>query len=431
MTPRQAKTAAPRVPGSAHTVPREERSHGSFKSDVIRAAHGVQSSLTTLFVALPRPIRGGADLQRELGLPSTLSWQLHGAASAPDPIAAAMQIPGRHATKRMLMAAAGKRVPKAILSKAAEAFETFEQVVERHAGDRAAFGSMLSGIAVELSSSTDMEARREAFRATSHLYGVQRTAAINCYIIRPGASGDRYDHVSVITSVGLRVMRPFEKLCVGRHGHIPNHPGALPSPTPFRPVADPGGDLAGVPLLSEFCSKPIPRFTCEPTGTLYVEIYLSGQAVGKTGELSFSFGEYLPGLIPKDEELKLGMTNIFPSEVQVHDVLLAPEIAKRVRAPRTAVYGGPYHDLRLRARDVDRLHTPAHSAFAGLGVESLHTASAPRYVEMLRFVFEKLGWDPDAFSAYRCRIEFPVLHSLLDVVFDGADAPAAGSSSSG
>lgn len=398
---------------------------GSFETDVVQAMRVLQPALTALFAALNTPIRSGADLHRALGVPLTVSWQMHSVVSMTDPIAAAAQVPGRHSTKRFFQAAA-KRVPAPVLERAAEAYERFEACAALHAGDRPTLASMLNGLKLELATGKEQEARREAYHMLSSIYGVQRAAAFGCCIAHPSATEDRYDFALVTGSAGFRTMREFEKLCVGRHGHVPGKPGATPpNPSPVRPVDDPGGELAGVPLLREFCSKPPPRFTAEPVSDLYLEIYLSGQPVGRTGESTFTFAEHWPGLIPTDENLKFGMTTIFPTEVQIHDVLLAPSVAERIRdgagaAPDTAVYGGAYHDMRLKAREVDRLRTPAQSSYMGQGVEALQTTDAPRHVEMLRFVCAKLGWDADAMHAYRCRVEYPVLHSFTNVCFSRA-----------
>jgi hypothetical protein len=397
---------------------------GAFDADVARVVLQLRSAFTGVFAALPRPIRGGTDLQRELGLPSTLSWQLHGFVNSTDPIAAANQIPGRQATRRALAAAEAKGVSRAALDRAAAAFDEFEACVERHAGDRASFASMVSSMVAGESSSVDLDARREAFRATSHIYGLQAGVSVNAYILHPGDTPGWYDFVFLNGSVGLRVMRPFDKLFIGRHGHEPDHP--RPDQATSQPIVPPRPEFDGAPVLEEFSTRPLPAFKSEIATKTHREIYISGPPVGRTGELTYFVAERWPAAAPRDEKLEFNATLLHPTAALLHDVLLAPSVTDRTPSPRTGVFGGALNELRRKLRETDRLNIQAQSNFAGVGVESLQTPLVPRYVEMLRFVCQKLGWDADAFDTYRCQVEYPVLHSLLDVSFPPAGKPIAG-----
>lgn len=391
-----------------------------FRDDASRVVLRLRSALTGLIAALPVPVRGGTDLQRQFGLGSTVAWQLYTFLDAANPLAAAAQLPGRQAFGRLLAAAAERGLPAPVVAEAAAAFDDFEACVVRHAGDRTTFATMIGGLIARDSSNIDLELGRAAFRAASHFYGVQRAAAVNCFILHPGETPGRYDFVQVNGSVDLRIMREFNKLCVGRHGYRVDKPG--PDPAPVRPIMPTSDELGGVPVLTEFSSQPLPRFSSEAGPKSYYEVYISGQPVGRTGEVTFFLGEHWPAAAPVGEELGFCTTVLFPSEVLLHDILLAPGVADRTMAPMTGVYGGAYHEMRLQRREADRLNVYAQASFAGVGVEALQTAEVPRYVEMLRRVCEAMGWDADRFDAYRCRLEFPVLHSLLDVTFP---APAA------
>lgn len=390
-------------------------SAGAFDADVAHVVLQLRAALTGVLAALPRPIRGGTDLQRELGLPSTLSWQLHGFVNSTDPIAVASQIPGRQAMRRALAAAGAKGVSRAALDRAAAAFDAFEACVDRHAGDRASFASMVSSLVAGDTSSVDLEARREAFRATSHIYGLQAGVSVNTYILHPGTTPGWYDFVFLNGSVGLRVMRQFDRLFIGRHGHNPEHP--RPDQSPSLPIVPPSPEFAGVPVLEEFSTRPLPGFKGEQNDASHREIYISGPPVGRTGELTYFVAERWPGAAPQDEMLEFNATLLHPTTTLIHDVLLAPGVAERTPAPRSGVFGGALHEVRRKLRDTDRINIPSQSGFAGVGVESLQTPIVPRYVEMLRFVCQQLGWDADAFDTYRLQIEYPVLHALVNVSF--------------
>jgi hypothetical protein len=394
-----------------------------FDTDVARVVGELRAALTGVISALAKPIRGGTDLQRELGLPSTLSWQLHGFISAQDPTAAAAQIPGRQAFNRALAAARAKGVAQEILDRADTAFREFEACVKRHTGSRAAFTSMVTSRPTADSFALDLKARRDAFRASSHIYGVHMDAHVATAILHPGTNPNRLDYVFINGWIGLQVIRPFEKLFVSRHFSRPDDPSI--APTRALPIDAPDDAIGSpdVPILSLFSSVPQARFHSEPAENEQWEIYVSGQPVGRTGSLSFFLANLWPAATPRHEQLCFECTPIYPMERVVHNILLAPGVAERVAAPATAVYGGALHEFRRKQREVDRLNVPAQSTFAGVGVNSLQTSITPRYVEMLGYVCSRLGWDPDCFDTYRYEVEYPVLHSLMCVKFPAPDRP--------
>ncbi len=47
----------------------------------------------------------------------------------------------------------------------------------------------------------------------------------------------------------------------------------------------------------------------------------------------------------------------------------------------------------------------------------------PRYGEMAAYVFDRLGWDAEQFEVFRCRVEYPVMHSAVVVRFPLPEAP--------
>ena len=388
----------------------------SFDEDVANAVLHVKSALAGVFAELSKPIRGGTDLQRELGLPSTLCWQLHGVVIATDPLPAAALIPGRQAVRRLLLAAGAYGVSNATIERATRAFREFEACVTRHTGSRAAFASMVSALPDTDSSAADLKARRDAFRASTHIYGIHLSAVVNTFIMHPSRTPGRYDFVFIAGWIGLQVVRPFEKLLVGRHRSDPDDPAANAALIHPKPIETPPG-FEGIPVLTGFSSHPLPTFTSEPGTGNQRELYISGPPVGRTGELTFILADLWEGAVPSAEPLNCDGNTMNPAREMIHDVLLAPSVAAGVRPPRTAVYGGALHELRRQYREVDRLNVHAQSAFVGTGVESLHTPVFPRYVQMLRYVCDRLGWNADDFSAYRCQIDHPVLHALVNVAF--------------
>jgi hypothetical protein len=77
------------------------------------------------------------------------------------------------------------------------------------------------------------------------------------------------------------------------------------------------------------------------------------------------------------------------------------------------------------AWDWCRLQPYESVAHLGRGPSALYATDVPRYVEMGRYIFDRLGWDAERFLVYRCRLEYPVLPSTVVMQFDLPPAPGA------
>ena len=386
-----------------------------FHEDAAAVLRQLKAALAGVFAASPKPIRSATDVQRNLNLPKTLSWQIYGFVTSVDPTSAATMIPGPQAAARVLSAAAAQGLPEPVLDRAADAFAKFEACVERHAGSRASFDSMVSALPTGETGPADLEARREAFRGASHIYGIQVGATVVTSIVGPGPSPDTCESVLINGFVNLRVMRPFNKLFIGRHGqkqHVAEqrwtHGTALPEPGGMPSPGD-------APLLPEFSTGKLPHFSAEEKSDGGRAFYISGPPVGRTGELTFFLAERFRPEPVDENESEFDTTVLHPTQTQIHDLLLHPALADHSRGVTTTVYGGPLHDMRRERRDEDRLKVGAQSVFVGHGAESLQTPIVPRYVELLSQVSDAMGWDTTDFCAYRCQVEYPVLHSFLHV----------------
>jgi hypothetical protein len=107
-----------------------------------------------------------------------------------------------------------------------------------------------------------------------------------------------------------------------------------------------------------------------------------------------------------------------PSEVLVQDVVLHGDLF----GPLSPRFGAC--DLMRRSQDAgfdfgdfEVLGRLENVPCLGRGIAAHHTPDVPRYGEMVRFAFDRLGWDPDRFEVYRCRMEYPVMPSRVVVWF--------------
>ncbi|MFT3686907.1 MAG: hypothetical protein QM783_18630 [Phycisphaerales bacterium] len=75
-----------------------------------------------------------------------------------------------------------------------------------------------------------------------------------------------------------------------------------------------------------------------------------------------------------------------------------------------------------RADDLLTTHDEIRLLPPGLG--SARLPHMPRYVELLQYSFEKLGWNPAEFRAYRLDVQYPVFSAVYMLGFEVPSPPA-------
>jgi hypothetical protein len=195
---------------------------------------------------------------------------------------------------------------------------------------------------------------------------------------------------------------------------------------PLDPTTDQTSSLG---LLREFCSQPLPRFRVGQTapGRLYGELVSNG--VGKQAAITCIEGHVVRAAPSRyrEEANRVGayVAQIrIPYEVLLLDLLvhedtfgpLAPTAFTVAEHLGEVVAAGRCEEWRpLGPRE------PA--AYLGKGASALATADFPRYSELGRYIFNRLGWDGERFDVYRCRVDYPVLPSTVVMAFDLPAAP--------
>src|SRR6185436_6662818 len=115
----------------------------SFEAAAAAFMVELQVSLSELLTAIPSPIRRAVDLERSLHLDKKLAWQVFRLANTTS-LAEAVNVPAAPSVRRLLEAARRRKVPRETVDRVAAAFERFEELVVRHAGDREGLNTLLS-----------------------------------------------------------------------------------------------------------------------------------------------------------------------------------------------------------------------------------------------------------------------------------------------
>ncbi len=366
-------------------------------------------------------IRRPADLQRELDIDYKMSWRACRIAAATDPLTVGVHVPGPSSMKRFLKKARQRGVPIGLIEATQQAGHDFEGLVRRHAGDRKSFDSMMSALTGDWAEQIDLEQKRTAFRAASHLYGLQVGTGMTCRIINGNKDENRFDICLLQGHMGLRRSRANAPLMLSRHVCSSDY-GAIDSSFVREPLDPKGSGDHGVSLLRKFCSHPTPRIRISELSTGEVQADLVGREVGMAAEVTCVLGHVSRNLLsPYSDDtlprLRNNQVVRVPTEVLVHDVLMPNDLFGEVPVRLFVFTEQSMLDLNPGHEGPGLLPVAESVMHLGRGPAVIHTPDVPRYGELLEYAFDRLGWDAEKFEVYRCRIEYPVMHSVASIQF--------------
>ncbi len=353
-------------------------------------------------------VRRPVELQQALKLQSTLSWQLFKVAGERSVLSAGGSVPSRASVARFAEAAAEVGVPAEMVGSLMTAYTGFERLVERHAGDRTSFNSLVSAVTGKEDDwlAADLQHRRNMYRGFSAVLGVQVRTKLNCSVVlgRPGSTACDVAFLSGL--VDLRMLRPRDAFRV--FGFTLRKLKDAPDLRSMGMSANPDSYC-----MDDYCSQPTPPMETlagERGRRRWVESSLVRPQLGKQGATTVMFG----GTSRLDDcpSAFTAVVNI-PAETLIHDVLISPAMRGAATLVPRVILGsdnpaerGPSAVTLQGDHRIERL---------GRGVNGLATADVPGYAEMVRAVTAKLGYDAEDLEAWRLRLPFPVHQSVVRI----------------
>ncbi len=387
------------------------------------AANDVLSSLRNTVATVLGSIGGlrkPADLQKSFKLDWTLSWQLFqvawGSAGGTSPLSAGPNVPSRTSLKKFLDSAQSRGVDEAKVDRVWASYERFERLVEVHAGDRTSFNSMVSaaaGMDTEWATA-DAQHRRNAYRAMSHVLGMQARAKHICGIYNGSPDGQSWDMGVVSGLVGLRMLRALPKALVYRMRIV----DAASRQRIRRQGLGPEATLAGGYLLPDFSTEPLPAMTFKEMDAGWVASELERPAVGNLGACTLRFatgyfGHPIPGAGGSDNSFEGDVVVDKPVELLVSDAMVTPGLMRGGRPTAEVLLGNNHGDAAGLPGDVVPVLGDHRVEFLGTGPDVLATPDLPDYPELLRATAARLGWDIESHEAWRIRLEFPIYQATV------------------
>lgn len=382
------------------------RKNGASFEDAAADVMGeVQGAFHALVESLPGTIRRAVDLERTLRLERKQAWRVF-RLSRSSSLAEVANVPSLSATTRLIDAADKAGVDGTILARVRESVEQFEDFVEQYGGDRAAVISMASGASHEKSEQHDLNVRKTLFRAQSHVWGVQSRMQLRTNVLLPMRDGG-VPHVVVIGYIGLQKTRQGSTVALSSY---------MKGGTSIErePVTDPEEMRTRFNMLPEFCSQPMPQVLPEASvdGTTEIEMVLPSVGVSGAATIYMSQTINVPPKSTRPGHALMVLVSTPAMEI-VNDVLV-PVGWTEPSTARVAVYGRRLHPEHVtEERKIDLLPQRETVAYMGVMEGIPVVEGAPRHHEAVRHVLKANGALGMRFDVYRCRVQYPALHSLV------------------
>jgi hypothetical protein len=367
---------------------------------------------------------------RRLGLNRNLAWKISRIVTATDAFSVVPQVPGRGGFEILTKALGDAGTSALCLARVRASADAFAGLVERHAGDRSTFELVASGFVADAGRKEALvQARRDAFRGNSAIWGVQARVLLTTHLLAPSTDDPgRVDLVLINGLVELRRLSPDVSWPLFRQQGW--DADGNPRPMDGEPL-EPGADPMAVPLLRSFCSAGLPEI--QVVRGEHETIYqLPAGTVGRAGEMTCMYGSRVRSAgaarAEGDEVVcELGANLKTPVEMVQMDVLVHEDLGwSDVRkAELLSRLDGPAGPGGAGGSEAPRLTLDASVHELGKGLVPMAAPHVPRYGELLTHAFQCTGWDPGAFRGSRLVLPYPPMPAQLLLTLDLAPAEGA------
>lgn len=361
-------------------------------------------------------LKKSGDLERVLGLDRTLAWQLIKLSEHDAPLENAANIPSRTSLDRFVAAAHTLGVDSELTDPLIATHDRFEALVERHAGDRVCFNSMVSAaVKGDGWHSAELQHRRNVFRSMSHMLGVQAATQIRCGIVRQTPGDQSTVELLLIGGfVDLRLLWEIERVNVFQSRTYATGQDASTYRKHIRRSNILGKENLNGYLLSDYCTPEDPKIEIVHGDAGWIYGNLLNGSVGATGESTLVFGaryQNIPSPIGKEGEFGAKTFIDLPVKVYIADMLIEPGLAT-AWTPGVEVLIGSSSGDNPSAPGIER-SLPNRLTFERLGNGPCPVKEYPDYPQLVRHVAQQASIDINHFETWRLRTDYPLYGSTL------------------
>lgn len=375
----------------------------------------LRSAFEALLSAAGDDPRTPQEMSRRHGLNKNLTWKVCKIINSSDPWAMVQNVPGSAAVRILLDAYEQSGAPAERLRAVSHAFASFEEMTDRHAGDRATLQLCVDSTRPDGVQLPELEdKRRLAFQGNSAIWGIQARLAVSLRVMAASPEQpDALDLVGVAGLMGLRRLRPTASWQV--HERRIFGEDLDPSRSRKTPL-EPGGP-AEPPLLSSFSTSPAPELRCieEPKRLAYE---LPPGPVGNTASSDLLFGTVSRAALPLHGGTDDAVGEHYclidtPVEHVQCDLLIHQDLP--LEAPGLVIASRLRDELEFPVSRNTRHHLPAVGRVEELArpLTSLRSPHTENYLELVELACGGLELPVESFRKFRVSFSFPPLSTAL------------------
>ncbi|MBS0197779.1 MAG: hypothetical protein JSR77_13575 [Planctomycetes bacterium] len=352
-------------------------------------------------------------MARDLGIDQTLTARLLRALRPPDITSVIHEVPSPEGLRIFLAAASRAGLSESCSERAHKAVREFERIISEFPGGRAGLNAAFAGLSPATRDHTEGAAKQSIYKSMSILLGFCCDVSLATFIIRRSTDAPNFcDTAYVLGKYNVQRLRPSHAITMfGRTllAGSPNDPDSTVGRTLDGRFTEDVGDY----LLTNYCSRPLPRMDIVNTTTAVLNVLPEGvPAVNEPVSLvsaqlvrrgsNLASGAHYPCFE--------GFTPRMPSKILVMDALV-----------EEGLFGGPpllgttLHSLNgipvapgNPAFHLDEVSLQAPVQQLPRGLHQISTPDIPDYSAMIGDAFASLGWDRSGFVGYRTVVRYPV-----------------------
>ena len=388
----------------------------SFEDDVRHSTQHIRAVVAEALTGVGTDATRPQNMARHLGLDKNLAWKISRIVTETDSLATISHLPGRSGFQILLNALAKLGANSQALQSLRNAFDSFEQMVERHCGDRDTLDMMLSHLVRDGQTSNEESLRKKAFQGNSAVWGVQARVRFTAHFIAP-AVDDLLDLGVVSGLVDFRRLRsdvPWAVATVMRYDDQ-GHP--LPE-SHFEPI-DPAVKRDQAPLIRAFCSDPIPKLRVTQIQPGVKRHEIAEGPVGNTAACTCITGYISRAQASRyrNEQDQFGehmATLNTPAELCIADFFVHRALSEEVK-PTVHLYsqlpGGPMYPQCGR----DRGELPMRERIIELGgwPPDVVTPEVPNYAKLVALAASRMRCSLGDLVGYRIKMRYPPIPTVL------------------
>jgi hypothetical protein len=382
-----------------------------FEDAVVLVMSELKGALAELVDRLPGSSSRGVDVARSLGLDNKLAWQVVRLATAAEPVGEIENVPSAPSVRRLLAAIRKQAQARSSAERVERAFASFEAFTARHGTDRESIVSMVNGLSSHKDEAFDLKVRETVFKGQAYLWGLRAAMMCRTSITLPCAPGEPVKRVIVSGNVGVQRVREGATVTLSswaRRG-VPGSQVSAEALAQFGEEKEPGFEF-----LEKFCTQPLPQMMPRASVKDTLEIEMLLPTVGGAGAVTMYMTHTIEsGTDPRVLPVGLRVLVSMPVEELVTD-LMVPEGWTSPATARVMVYGRRHHPEHVfDERTIDLLSQREKIEHVGVRTGVPEISGAPQNAEAVAYELERNGCKGVRFDVYRCRVRYPVMHSLV------------------